>query len=177
MLCSFLADLAEIGEDEVNKVKPWVELDEYNPIPHESPDPERKASFDAVLTQIRGELLALGSNLWNPKNTDAKRFLCQLARQADECVGYLGERTFLIKACSGLTSDPEVILRRLAPLGDKIIVKLVASCGGRNVESLCAMGYLGIKNSFPAECLFARDLLEILRSVVKDEAVKRGYNA
>lgn len=172
MLLQLLENDPEGGTHKSAQFKPWINLPAYIPIRDEKSVPAKTKTYEDVLTCIREQMAALGNDLWDPENADARTFLFRLTEQAYACARYIAERTFILKACSVLPDDPEKLLRRLSPLDPEIVQAFIENFG---LES--GLGYLNIKHGSPSEIKFVYGFLEILRTAVKDEAVKHGYVA
>lgn len=190
---SFLNDQLQIARwmiqhfvglrDDEHMPEPWVEVPEWRVKLMEMPDPAELAEFEETLGQIHTEAQALGSELWNPKNEDARIFLQRLMAQINECVRFTNRRLEAIKVCArlgdlGENPDQMEFEAELLTVGPKLAQEMVEVCSmGMGMLGITALGYLGIKNSTPALRIFAMELLQLVRGLLADEAVKRGYTS
>lgn len=163
--------------------EPWVEVPEWRVKLREMPDSAELAKFEETLGQIHTEAQALENELWNPENEDACTFLLRLAVQINECVCFTNRRLEAIKVCVRLSAlgqnpDPMEFEAELLTVGPKLAREMKEVCSmGMGMLGIMAMGYLGIKNSMPAPRIFAMKLLQLVRGLLTDEAVKQGYTS
>lgn len=159
---------------------PWVEVPEWRVQMMEMPDPAESARFEETLGQIHAEAQALAGELWNRENETARAFLLRLAVQISECVRFTNRRVTAIKVCGrlgGLGENPDQVEfeEELLTAGPTLAQELMETFGFAGRNGIGPMGYLAIKNSTPALRIFAMKLLELVRRLLVDEAVKRGY--
>lgn len=188
---SFLNDQLQIARwmilhfvqprDDQRMPEPWRDVPEWRVQVSEMPDPVESASLEEALGQMRNDVQALGGELWNPENEDARTFLLRLTVQINECVRYTNRRLAAIKVCVrlgdlGKNPDPIEFDEELLTVGPKLAREMVEQCSmGMGRIGVMTVGYLGIKNSVPALRIFAGHLLRFVRELLADEAVKRGY--
>ncbi len=160
--------------------EPWVEVPEWHVKIMEAPDSVELAKFEEVLGQIRTEAQAFESELWNPNDKEACTFLLRLTVQINECVRFTNRRLEAIKVCArlcdlGQDPDPIEFGEELLTVGPKLAQELIEICSIMGMVGITALGYLGIRNSVPALRVFAMKLFRLVRGLLVDEAIKRGY--
>ena len=161
--------------------EPWCHVPEWRVKSNEMPDPVESANFEEILGQIRSEAQAFEGELWSPENGDARVFLLRLTAQINECVRYINRRLEAIKVCVrlidlGENPNPLEFEEELLTVGPKLAQEIVDTCSmGMGMCGIVTLGYLGIKNSVPALNIFAKHLLQFVRGLITDEAIKRGY--
>ena len=133
-----------------------------------------------MINGIKQTSQRFGKNLWNPHNKDARKFLRKVIAQIDQFVLYTNRRVLCAQICSQLPDpeesfeDFESILYSGGPeLAQEIMDIFLGQDDPKNLTG--ANGYMLITNEESIPKKFAPTLLEIIRSLLFDEALRRGY--
>lgn len=165
--------------------EPWVKIQRWSPkrMAHTKSDKKRKKeeeSFLLMIDSIQKTSQRFGKKLWDPHNKEARKFLRRLVTQINQFVSYTNRRVLCAQICSQLP-DPEdsiedfqsVLYSSGPKLAQEIMEIFLGQDDSKNLTG--PNGYVLIANEASIPRKFAPALLDITRSLLLDEALRRGY--
>ncbi len=168
--------------------EPWIEIPRWkaSKIISDTSEKGRKKikkeeeSFLFMIDEIKKTSQRFGKNIWNPHNKDARKFLRKVIAQINQFVLYTNRRVLCAKICSQLPDpedgfeDFESVLHSGGPeLAQEIMDIFLGQDDPKNLTG--ANGYMLIANEESTPRKFAPILLNTARSLLLDEALRRGY--